>query len=140
MQVSYIFPAGKPLYTTRQSKAMTVGADTQTISVPTNKLMLVYWGWVTNNSGQNVDVTVTIEDSTPNEIARIRKESPLANGDWLEFPNEEGTRTINNLGNGAFPLLLFPGQRIKIVWAANAGKAGTSYYYIAALAILPGVC
>lgn len=118
---------GKTLYTTRQSKAMTVNEDSVTLTVPDNKQWLVYWIWMRNVSGQTITMSIEIQDDAGNFVSYLDSQSVATGGD-LVVPNKEGTATIWAFGHGAFPFLLAEGMKIRLVWGALADKSGTSYY------------
>ncbi|RLI42933.1 hypothetical protein DRO69_09810 [Candidatus Bathyarchaeota archaeon] len=121
---------GQPVYTTRQSKAMTTGVDTVEITVPSSMEYILFWGRIHNGSGATINISVVIKDANGNTLATLADES-VASGGEVELPRLEGTETLNTLGHGAYPIPIFAGQKIVITWGADAAKTGTSYWYLA---------
>lgn len=122
------FPAGKPLYTTLQTKAMTAGTDTVVLEVPAGKRWLVYWAVLKNNSGVTIDCYIRINDDASTMLINIAA-AGLADGALIGAPWKEGTADTAQLGHGAFPLVLDAGMELVFGWAANAGKSGNSYWF-----------
>lgn len=123
------FPAGKIPYVARQTKAMTTGTDTESLTVPAGKRWLVCWGWMTNNSGAAITVRVSGLDASDIELGRLQYIAALANGGIARFPAREGTADNTILGSGAYPFLLDAGMKLSFVWGADAGKSGNSYCF-----------
>jgi hypothetical protein len=125
------FPSGSPILTTRQTKTMTVGADTVDLAVPTGKRWIVYRIWARNESTKNIVMTVNIRDAS-NIIGNLF--TGTVNDDVnLNLPMVEGTNDPTVLGHGGWPLVMEAAQRIRITWGALAAKADNGYYYVEGL-------
>jgi hypothetical protein len=126
--LALMFPGGKCLYTTRQTKAMTVGADAEALTCPAGKRWLVFWGFITNNSGQAININVEITDGT-NIIGGILYQAAAANGATYGWPRNDTDEPAGGISCSAFPIPMEAGQVLNFRWAADAGKAGNSYWY-----------
>lgn len=122
-------PAGSLVYTTRQTKAMTTGADTQTLTVPANHIWIVYWGRIGNNSGAAIDCRVQLQDDQ-NDFNGDFVIANLADGGDLVFPAWDSSSDPNEFGAGAYPFVIPEGWDIVLSWSADAGKSGNSYWFI----------
>lgn len=121
---------GRPINTTRQTVAMTVGADTATHQVPDGEMWIIHGVFFTNNSGQNIDCFIEIRDASGNRIGRILAEQTVNDAVEIHLPREEGTEDLTEWGHGFYPFPLWEGQSLILRWGALAGKAGNSYYVI----------
>lgn len=126
--LSLTFPAGKILYTTIQTKAMTVGADTEDLTVPSGKVWLLHWGLLYNGSGAGIVCSIQVRDATG--VLVTLESSTLADGADIQIPHKEGTEDLDIVGAGAYPVLLAAGQIIRLTWGADAGKSGNSQWYL----------
>ena len=46
------------------------------------------------------------------------------------FPPGEGTLDTDVFGHGAYPMIIYEGQAIKLTWGSHASKTDQSYYYV----------
>jgi hypothetical protein len=126
----FTHPAGRVKYTARQSTSMSTAENVEDLVVPTGKRWVLHDGMITNESNATIDVSVFITDSSNNVLKRILTETGVAHGVEMYYPSKEGTSSVLLVGHGAFPMILHAGQKIRMVWSADAGKAGTSKWYV----------